>query len=62
MRITEISVSCSRTVNLGNYESAKVDVSLVAEVAPTDNPDEVFESLYNNARQKLIDKIERLVS
>lgn len=62
MKIKEVSVSVARTINLGNYESAKVEVGLVADVGPDENSDEVFALLYNDARRKLIARVEQIVS
>ena len=38
MKITELTVSAGRTVNLGNFESLRVDVSARATVDENDDP------------------------
>lgn len=41
MYIREITVSVGRTVNLGNFESLRCDVSATATIAEGDEADEV---------------------
>ncbi len=38
MRIKEITVSLGQTINLGNYESHRLDVSVTAELETGDDP------------------------
>lgn len=49
MRVSEFRVGIVRTINLGNYESLKIDVSLT--VTPEENAD--FDQLRRDAQQCL---------
>lgn len=61
MKIKQITVTLGRTLNLGNYESARMDVGVTVDLDPDDNPSEVFEATYKTAKEKLNSKIETLV-
>lgn len=61
MKITQIHVDVARTINMGEFNSAKVGVRLVAELEPNEDPDIAFEELYLNARRKLLRKVEGLI-
>lgn len=54
MKILKIVVSKGRTVNLGNYESARVDITMEAEIEDHDNYTVCFNSL-SEMVQKLLD-------
>lgn len=60
--ITEVQIRLGRTMSHGHYESTRVDVTLKAQLDKTDDPDLVFEQVYEQARQKLIQKMEILLS
>ena len=47
MEITKVVVGRSRKVNMGNYETQDVHVSLEAQLVSGDDPDEVFVTLVN---------------
>ena len=49
MRVSEFRVGLVRTINLGNYESLKIDVSLT--VSPEENDD--FDHLRQDAQLRL---------
>lgn len=49
MKIKEISVTVSRTFNLGNYESLRLEAGAVADLQDGEGPDD--------ARQKLIEEV-----
>ena len=60
-RYKEASYSRSATINLGNYESTKIEISVVAEFDKGDNVDGAYEELVNqvdNALKQKIDDIE----
>jgi len=39
MKVTEITVSMGRTMNMGNYESARIETSFTAQLEKDDNPE-----------------------
>lgn len=47
MELKEITVSVGRTVNLGNFESLRIDVSATATLTPDDVADEKRGELSN---------------
>lgn len=61
MKITQIEVNVARTINMGDFNSARVGVRLVAELEPNQDSDIAFEELYLNARRKLLRKVEGLI-
>ena len=60
MRIKTITVSRGVTINLGNYESARLDVSVAFELDETDEPDEVYQKASDFIDQKLDQDMEAL--
>ena len=57
MKIKEISISYSESVNTGNFESVKWNITKVAELQDGDNPDDVRAELVKQVHdyaQKLI--------
>ena len=57
MKIKEISVSHSESVNTGNFESVKWNITKVAELQDGDDPDQCKEELTNSVysdMQKLV--------
>lgn len=62
MKIREISIRVGRTVMPEPYHPVRCDIELKAELEPNEDWDEAVEQLYNDARRKLVDKIERLIS
>lgn len=57
MKIDKIKVSIGRTINLGNYESAKVEVGMEAEIDGVDVTDKL-NLLYEEAKAQLYIKID----
>jgi hypothetical protein len=53
MKIEEIVVSRAQKVNIGNYQSSDVFVSLKSIVGPNENPDDVFAALIQKADEYL---------
>jgi len=47
MTVTEMRVDVSLTMNLGNYESAKIQAGVSASIKPEDNQVESFEGLWD---------------
>lgn len=60
MKIKELTINISNTKNLGNYESARIDVGQTIELGPDDNADEVFNEAYVDLKKKLAQKVEEL--
>jgi hypothetical protein len=61
MKVTEISVTIGRTVNLGNYESVKLEVTMSAEREPNEPANKCFDELYQQVRSNLYAKLENCV-
>jgi hypothetical protein len=53
MRIIQIEVRGGRTINLGNFNSQRIEFALTAELGPEDNPEECQRQLYGNIKRKL---------
>lgn len=63
MKIKEISISYSESVNTGNFESVKWNITKVAELQDGDNPDDVRAELVKQVHdyaQKLIKRSKAL--
>ena len=58
MRSDRINVSLGRTVNLGNFESIRIDVALATDQKLTENRDELF----NRAEKWVSTKVNKLVA
>ena len=61
MQITEIRVAKGRTVNLGNFESGRVDVEVSARVDATDDIDLAYSTLVVMVDNKLSEQVEFLM-
>jgi len=59
MFVKEVRVSFGRTINLGNFESTRVEMTECA-VVTDNNADEVAEALYEELRRKVELKCEIL--
>ncbi len=59
MFVKEVKVSFGRTINLGNFESTRVEMTECA-VVMDNNADEVAEALYEELRRKVELKCEIL--
>lgn len=51
MKIDTVKINYGRTINLGNYESCRLDIELSATLGPEDNATRVADEL--RARAKL---------
>ncbi len=60
MKVTEITVTHSLTINLGNYESERVEITQTVALDSKDDPKEVRETLLKDIRKALY-KEEELV-
>lgn len=53
MKITQIRVALGRTVNLGNFESLRIDVDFTAQIDDTEDSRREFENLRAAAKLEL---------
>lgn len=53
LELIEFSVGCSRTINLGNYESIKVEASVTMEIHEESDMGELRERAQKELRQLL---------
>lgn len=53
MKITELRIGFARTVNLGNYESARVEASVTAAIEEGDDMAQVRTALQTDLRLAL---------
>jgi hypothetical protein len=60
VKVTEVKVEYGRTVNLGNYESERLDVGLTATVGEDDDAVVVTYELVEQARGSVERHLERL--
>lgn len=55
MKVKSVTVSMGVTVNLGNYESFRMDVSEEIEIYEGEDPEEAYASARDNLRKKIKD-------
>jgi hypothetical protein len=60
VNVREVSVEFSRTVNLGNFESERVQVGLVSVVAEGEDHRRVLEELALEAEEAALRELRRL--
>jgi hypothetical protein len=60
MKIDKIEVSLGRTINLGNYESARIDVRMSASLGDADDADECYQILYNEVDSRVAAEVDVL--
>jgi len=60
MKLIQITVEKAYTINLGNFESAKLGASAVAELEDGDDPDEVYEEVAAFLEDRLSAEMEAL--
>lgn len=61
MKRDRVDVTYGGTLNLGNYQSAKISVSLGAELEPGDDPAEVSRVLFDEARAMVAERAAPLI-
>jgi hypothetical protein len=56
----EIKVSYGRTVNIGNYESVRIDTSIIEEIGEDDKRsyEEIFADLFDECEHFVLEKCE----
>ena len=52
-KVKEISVNYSRTVNLGNFESVKIDIGEVVTVGPKDDAETVCAEAFARVKKEV---------
>lgn len=61
MKVKQISVSYGRTINLGNFESARFDCSMTADLEDVENTNEAALELWEQARDQVKGQVEHLL-
>ena len=61
MRITEVTIGKAMTFNLGNYESARVEVAMTADINEGDDLHGCVEALSNTVQSRLRKEFEPLI-
>jgi hypothetical protein len=59
---TKINVTLGYTLNLGNFQSLRLDLGIVDSKREGENIDEAFERIYKFVEDKLTDKIQEAKS
>jgi hypothetical protein len=59
---TKINVTLGYTLNLGNFQSLRLDLGIVDSKREGENVDEAFERIYKFVEDKLTDKIQEAKS
>ena len=59
---TKINVTLGYTLNLGNFQSLRLDLGIVDSMREGENVDEAFERIYKFVEDKLTDKIQEAKS
>lgn len=61
MQVKEITISMGRTVNLGDYNTFRCEVSLTATILPDEDEEVEYEVLRKNVYNKLQVQIARVM-
>ena len=54
---TKVSVTLGYTLNLGNFQSLRLDLGIIDSKRDGENTDQAFERVYKFVEDKLTDKI-----
>jgi len=57
MEDTKVSVTLGYTLNLGNFQSLRIDLGVVDSKRDGENTDQAFERVYKFVEDKLAEKI-----
>ena len=57
MEDTKVSVTLGYTLNLGNFQSLRIDLGVVDSKRDAENTDQAFERVYKFVEDKLAEKI-----
>lgn len=60
MKINSVTVGIQRIINLGNYENARYESTMTAEVDPGENPADVYNKLADMNRANIAQEMDRL--
>jgi len=60
MKIKKIEISLGRTINLGNYESARIDICMGAVMENGDDIDETYHELRHEIERKLSAEVDAI--
>ena len=60
MKITKLVKSISRTINLGDFNSIRIENGVEAEIAESDNLEQVEQKLYLDIRRAMANDIRRI--
>ena len=60
MKITKLVKSISRTINLGDFNSIRIENGVEAEIAESDNLEQVEQKLYLGIRRAMANDIRRI--
>jgi len=55
--LTKVSVTLGYTINLGNFQSLRLDLGVVDSKRDGENTDQAFERVYKFVEDKLTEKI-----
>jgi hypothetical protein len=59
---TKVSVTLGYTLNLGNFQSLRLDLGVIDNKKDGENTDQAFERVYNFVEGKLTEKIKEAQS
>ena len=59
---TKVSVTLGYTLNLGNFQSLRLDLGVIDNKKDGENTDQAFERVYNFVESKLTEKIKEAQS
>ena len=62
MEETKVSVTLGYTLNLGNFQSLRLDLGIVDSRRNGETPDQAFERVYKFVEDKLTEKIQEAQS
>jgi len=55
---TKVNVALGYTLNLGNFQSLRIDIGVEDSLRKDEHVDEAFNRVYGFVEQKLVDKIQ----
>ena len=62
MTVTQMTYSLGRTLNTGNYESVKLDISMTADLEPEEQKGEAFRKLRDKVHLLMQDEVRDVLS
>jgi len=60
MKTREVRVSYGITVNLGSYESGRVEAGIVADLEPGETEEQAFSKAFKKCLSQVVDRMEEL--